>query len=413
MTIQAYWRSFVAQKEYLTARACAMIIQSVARGYLCRCAFLSKQQLLYLSRLHEREHAAVQIQCWWRSALLRLDFLFKRYCIVSIQSAARGHLRRRDFSRKQTALAARTGDAAARLQAWWRGSVLRIQLPDFRCRDTPLHNLALAQLQGTDLAMVGGAANTEVSIIQSWWRMRLTLVAFRLIRASTITIQRAYRHSLRRRRRVVSLPNVSFPDVEEYSAIMIQAFWWGAVARDGYLLFRYSSVRIQSVWRGFSCRKHFRLCRTVSSMSPTVVESTAVRIQAWWRASIAHDRLLFYRFCATTIASAWRSYNYRMRVRRQLLVGPLYNFGATVFQNTWRMHLARSEYVYKRSSAIMIQTSVRGKLRRTELIKLRSATISVQCWYRTCRRLRGAAATSIQVCKTSMCFCVLSLGCLD
>lgn len=151
--VQACWRRHKAKSTLLFSLVHIIIAQSVARRYLAR--FIVRKRRLEIKALHDAEqqktHAATAIQKIWRGFLGFSHYIIMQYEISRLQAIVRGKLARQSYNLKlgcaiiiqanirrhlaknaigkkmvsdamteSAALSLREGNAAKRIQFWWR-----------------------------------------------------------------------------------------------------------------------------------------------------------------------------------------------------------------------------------------------------------------------------------------------------
>lgn len=376
VTIQALHRGAQARKSFLACLTSCLRIQSLARG--------KKARLRRASTLL----AAKKLQSVWRMRRQFTCFVQVRFCALVLQRNYRGYKSRITYKALQEV---QKSSAATRLQAWWRMidasesytalclSVLDIQrfYRGFQARDfcqKRLLNLYALDIQRCYRAhkarklckeIISGAAVK----IQKWWRMSNALEVYSVIYLSVLDIQRLYRGFQAR---------AAFKTMLEAhrtsSAVQLQAWWRMHDARDTYTELCMSAIDIQRIYQGYRSRQFCKAVRTERLAAATV------RLQAWWRMSVASETYSVLYICAIDIQRLCRGYQARKAHKAmQALIS-----SSLVVQRVYRGYMTRKACKINQIclATVDIQRVYRGKKVCKHYKICKAASIGVQRIYR-------------------------------
>ncbi|KAL3742143.1 hypothetical protein ACJRO7_017602 [Eucalyptus globulus] len=226
--IQSYVRGWFLRREYLNQKQAALTIQSNFQRLRCRrlkqrAEITLKSAIIiqcYARRwLCQRWYSRcyqliVQIQSWCRGWLIRKDFLARREAAIKIQSSARGLICWKALCNYRY--------AAIDIQSFVRGQITRKRLTG------PL-NSRTVNFSSTIQTSSGYSQNSKIKIPLS----------------SILRLQRWWRRVLLQRLR-------------SKSAIFIQSYARGWIAKRKAARERDRVVLIQSYWKGYLTRKESR-----------------------------------------------------------------------------------------------------------------------------------------------------------
>lgn len=376
ITIQALHRGGQARKSFLSCLASCLRIQSLARG--------KEARLQWTSTLS----SARKLQSVWRMRSQRTCFAQVRSCALVLQRNYRGYKSRRLCKALRET---RRSLAATRLQAWWRMinasesytahylSVLDIQrfYRGFQARD--LCQKRLLDLYAVDIQkcyrahkarklckeIISGAAIK----IQKWWRMSNALEVYSVIYLSVLDIQRLYRGFQAR-----AAFKLMLEAQRASSAAQLQAWWRMHVARDTYTELCMSAIDIQRIYQGYRSRQGCRAARRERLIGATV------RLQAWWRMSVASETYTVIYICVIDIQRLCRGYQARKaRKAMQALIS-----SSLFLQRIYRGYMAKKVCkVYQVCRATVdIQRVYRGKKAWKDYKICKAASIDIQRIYR-------------------------------
>jgi len=384
VTIQAWWRCSVVRTDFLIMRYCAVALQARIRCFLLRKAFVERELDRTATATSSEMTAATRIQAWWRMSVTSSGYLVLRYCAISIQSRVRGNLQRVVFCRdrkiasgkmsihpvrstdgfapsRDSVYITRSGDAgeaACRIQSWWRMAV------------------ASAGYQYLRLSAI---------VLQTWWRMAMIREKYLCYMLYAVTLQSLWRGYYFRKRRFDG-------------AVRIQSWWRSALLREQYLIVLVSAVTIQSVRRGYCQRIAFRDTLLASHRLVMCRNAAATTIQSEWRAALERTKYMRYQGAAQLIQSVFRGKLERMKycaayeaivqiqaasqgyaIRRHL---KLHVASATKIQSAYRMSKSRSQFMRSLGAIQLLQASVRGAQQRLKYHMTGQCIVKIQTVFR-------------------------------
>ena len=282
--IQAMWKRHLFRKKAavkeMLAFSAAIKIQSTYRMASQRAYYIWLLTNIFLMQRNCRRYihrykAAKEIQCIWRSVLVRSKFRTQCVAATMIQSIIRAALQRKQYlavllsvKKIQTFLRQsnlnrdiRRTNAATDIQRKWRGVLVRERL------------------------MVSCVA---AIMIQSVVRMSLQRRYFLALQKAAANIQQLRR---RRRRSLVHIQQAT----RRVAAAMIQSSFRVMSRRRRFRVFRKATCRLQNKFRQHKSRKS--LIRHTNA---------ALEIQRKWRGALVRGRLVATRAAVIMIQSAVR-----------------------------------------------------------------------------------------------------------
>ncbi|KAG5275923.1 hypothetical protein AALO_G00126000 [Alosa alosa] len=390
VTIQSAFRAQLAQRRYSEMRAAATVIQTWYRS----CQQVQKERAMFKTVQHavltlqsafrgmqarrsaKREHAAVKIQAVLRMAMHRRRLLLLRGSAIRLQASVRMYLARRSYLRQCS--------AALILQRRYRA-----QKAQREQRQHYLHTLR------------------SLTILQAHLRRAVEQRRFQRLKKSAITIQAAFRGTIERRQL----------ERQKAAAAVIQKHYRAQVhsqkERARFLKMKSSALLIQRAFRQYQFKKHAEQ------------EQAAIKIQAWFRGTLARQHYVARQAAVATIHRCLQARLQRRRFlvlqQRTLLIQQRWretlatrqqhrNYlnmkaSAIAIQALWRGHRARQCIHKERLAATLIQAHFRGHSQRQGFRRLKEAALKVQRRFQAARkeclakeneRRRNAAATSLQ-----------------
>ncbi|XP_026392571.1 abnormal spindle-like microcephaly-associated protein homolog isoform X1 [Papaver somniferum] len=190
------WRNY---KEYRLVSKSATIIQSHFRGFISR-----------REAARERECIKV-IQSYWKCFLMRKVFVYKREAVIKIQSSFRCTKLRKEFLRYKY--------AAIEIQRFARGHITRNRLPGSSCLGPVIDTGSTYQNSRSCQSLEKRILLYSVLKLQRWWK-RVLLLKSRRTR-SAVVVQSYVRGWLARRE----------ANRERNRVVVIQSYWKGYLAR--------------------------------------------------------------------------------------------------------------------------------------------------------------------------------------
>ncbi|CAL8307358.1 unnamed protein product [Lota lota] len=405
--IQTAFRRFAAERRYLALKTAATVIQQWYRAMILahktreeyealKCSAVVIQRVWRgradrkrLERLHEY---ATLIQACYRRHRARALYRSTKLAAVVLQCHFRAYRARKIQRAEYLQLKA----AAITLQANFRGMKVRMQLDRKHRAATLMQSVGRMLVCRKRYLLLQSAT----IIVQSRYRAliegRVQQLEYRQQRQATINIQAAYR-GLRVRRELRK---------QHTAATAIQAHFRMYRVRMAYLATRCAAIIVQERYR--AQRLGIQQARRYVAM-----RSAAVTVQAGYRGLMVRQKLSKMHRAATVIQRWFQA----SRDRRHFLA---IKATALLFQRTYRAVVQtreiRSDYLLRRRAAISLQAAYRGMKARRHLqvlhksaVKIQSfirmllqrtyyknllwATTTVQCRYKTNKKMREKILT--------------------
>ena len=342
--IQSRWRGAVAHENYIVARSSVIMIQAYIRRMLTmkHTEELNDQSLL--------KEASTLIQSHWRRAKACEELMKARVSAIIIQSSARRRLGSKDLGCLRNE---RLSKSSIAIQTYWRGAIARDSLTTARGSAIIIQACVrrMLALQIKEAINCGKLLATKASIaIQTYWRRAMARDSFNAARVSAIIIQACVRRMLALQIKAVVNCNKL---LATKSAVSIQAYWRGVLARDAFTTARVSAIIIQACVRGMLILR----LKEVMKNEKLAAESS-VMIQSKWRGARARLNFLQSRFSAIIIQACIRkmlSIKHKEVMKNEKLATEC----AVMIQSKWRGARARLNFHQSRSSAIIIQAALR------------------------------------------------------
>ena len=370
IVLQAAWRRVQACRlvAYLRQERAAVLLQSVARGFLARTRLAALQA--------ERTCAATALQAGWRGRQARHLKAERLHAVRVLQAAARAYV-----ARQQRAQA-----AAILIQRVWRGHVARQSYERQYRAVVTIQQLARALLARQTVARLRAEHQRELAAgtIYNWLHTirvnRLFASAQQFVRqaidgrrerrqAAALTLQ-AHLRGLQARtayarlQRAVRLMQPLFrfrlhQRTQHRAALVIQHTLRGVVAQRSYQRQRAAAIKVQAQWRAFCAQARFARQR-----------AGVVRLQALVRQRQARDEYLRTRRAAIVVQRAWRALRASLAehqaatllqacVRRWLAVKQLQQLRArAAYVQQWA-RVAKAHL-----SAVVVQRALRSHMQR-------------------------------------------------
>jgi len=354
-TIQAGWRSYVAETEYAWAR-------------------------------HENQSATV-IQTCWRRFLHFSNFIISLDSAITLQAAFRGYQARRG---KRTAVESakciqresRSFLARRQTREETRAGLIEMQGSSLQTRDHRAATSIQARFRGVSTRDSTLEYLSARKIQRVWRGMQSRTATFEdLICASSLMIRSDNEYYARKLQAKGHTLNVRNNFVRYVAVRKIQSSWRGYTVRAAYTEFlaaktiqrharafvarsmfvHYVSARsIQKTWRGFVVRALYtdyvaartiqKYCRGYLVRSSVGTYNSARTIQKWWRGTIIRSSFKYF-LAARFIQRGWRRSEARSAFRQSR--------ATETIQRVWRGHVARSA-TEQHLAARSIQSQWRG-----------------------------------------------------
>ena len=327
--LQRHIRIFLKRRQVEKYTKAAIVLQKYVRGFLAK---KELQRLKWLEEARKRSCSVLIIQNWWRSVLVRKNYLKMITAILTIQSFFRGYQARQQLAEQNR--------AATVLQRRWR-TMLQTRREQ-RLADIRL--MAAITLQSHIRCWIERrkyvAYRKQVIKVQALVRSKQELRKFSLMKTSVISIQQWWRGCVEARKVQKEFL------VKKEAAVKLQSFVRMVAERKRFLQIRTAIILLQAGFRGQKERQCFE-----SKMA------AIVKIQLWWR-SVQFTKSVQAEYLVT---------------RRKVVL----------IQSLVRKYLLQKRFKSTRNSAITIQKHIRGHLERKKFLELQNATIKVQKYWRS------------------------------
>lgn len=358
------------QTSVLQLERKVIIIQACYRGWMQRRRFTC-----LLTHVHDMQRT-------WRAKVSHNKFLRMRSAALKIQRAWRA------YSANSASLR-NTINSLVRLQAWWRGVLVRIPVRRLVSAVTIISRNYRAYVQRRFYRNL----RTSVVRLQALARGKLARRKFSAYQDAALRIQRCFRCWVKKQKRAAEVLQV-----EMDSASRIQQAWRTHRSR---LLGVKAAVKIQNAYKGHVQRKVYLECR-----------ARIIKLQSVVRMQVTRRQFLNYRYGAQKIQRAFRQWIVRrMSVR---------TVSAIVIQCAWRGYWSRKrqfqaalviQRVFRAWShskrtvaALKLQAGFRGFRTRYYVRMWERAALVIQRHFRLYvarvkqKKLERIAATKIQMC---------------
>ncbi|KAL3871776.1 hypothetical protein ACJMK2_039754 [Sinanodonta woodiana] len=223
------------RREITRRRKAATVIQTCYRGFFCR------RQLV-------RMRAAMVIQAWWRSVVIRHNYLKTRQIIVQFQSRARQHMAKQTLERMR-----RKCRAAVCIQSAYRHYLARKKIEQERLerraalekisRAARIH-LSVIKIQRFwkkyQVLKLAREKLHNVLVIQRWMQAKLVRLHYLQTRSRICKIQAAVRCWLHRRNQAARV-------------LQLATRRW--LIRRRVIKMNLAATKVQCMWRGYQVRR--------------------------------------------------------------------------------------------------------------------------------------------------------------
>ncbi|NXF54131.1 ASPM protein, partial [Oceanites oceanicus] len=343
-TIQSAYKMHRNRRSYQNMRIAAIVIQNYYRSYIKG----KNQRKKYLTM----KNSALVIQASYRGMKERQKLKIMYFSATVIQSSYRMYIQHRYY--KQLCWAVRV------IQQRFRAKMAKeADMENYAkikkaviCLQSSFHAKKARQLYKTNVAARCIQSFLQMRVerrrflekkaaaimIQSMFRCQRTRSHYKLIRSSTVAIQRWYRACHRARLQKA-----------ERSAQ------------------RQAAVIIQSAFRGMKARKAARHIRA------------ARKIQSFLQMAVQRRKFIQLRTAAITLQAYYLMHKTKLQYTS-------YKKAAVVLQRCYRSHLTvkyqRMTYLQTRRNIIIVQARVRGFIEKKRFHKIKESTIKIQASYR-------------------------------
>ncbi|KAL2090377.1 hypothetical protein ACEWY4_015065 [Coilia grayii] len=381
VTIQSAFRAHLALRRYAEMRAAATLIQTWYRSCLrvreererltkVRRAVLTLQSAfrgMQARTRAKRERAAVKIQAAARMALQRRRFLQMRSTAVRLQAGVRMYLARRRYLGQR--------DAALVLQRRYRAQKARQEQRRRYLRTLACLSTLQAHLRGALERRRFQRLRKSAVVLQAAYRGKVVRRELERQKAAAAVIQKHYRahaHCQRERARFLEMRT---------SALLIQRAFRQHLFRRHVQQER-AAVKIQAWFRGSLARQH---CAARRAAVLTIHRCAQTRLQRRRFLALQHSSRLVQQRWRETLAARQQRQNY-LRLKAS----------AVAIQAGWRGHRTRLHIHKERSAATLIQAHLRGRVQRQRFKRLREAAVTIQRRFHAVRRERLERANEKQ-----------------
>ncbi|NXW10179.1 ASPM protein, partial [Fregetta grallaria] len=321
IVVQNYYRSYIKgknqRKKYLTMKNSALVIQASYRGMKER----QKLKIMYFS--------ATVIQSSYRMYIQHRYYKQLCWAVRVIQQRFRAKMAKEADMENY----AKIKKAVICLQSSFRAKKAR-QLYKTNVAARCIQSFLQMRVERRRFLEKKAAA----IMIQSMFRCQRTRSRYKLIRSSTVAIQRWYRACHRARLQKA-----------ECSAQ------------------RQAAVIIQSAFHGMKARKVARHIRA------------ARKIQSFLQMAVQRRKFIQLRTAAITLQAYYLMHKTKLQYTS-------YKKAAVVLQRCYRSHLTvkyqRMTYLQTRRNIIIVQARVRGFIEKKRFHKIKESTIKIQASYR-------------------------------
>jgi len=392
--LQAQARTMICRRTFLTWSNKAVVLQCLARYFLARKRADQKRTVARQLLVEKRKFAATSIQKVCRGHRQRVEYAQSNESLLRLQGFARISLARRQLQtlkkrafsatliqklcrgRQQRVRYAQLKESIVRLQClgrWYLANklveqkrIVALQLASEKrlfaatvLQSFFRNSLARSQLQNLRAAR----RESSAVVIEAAARMMMARARFNRQRKSATSIQAKFRKLLDRRRFLKY----------KTSAIAIQTNIRGFLLRKKQQ--QHASIYIQRLVRSFLARKVLQQLKTEKDAAILCCrQRSAVVLQSAARGLLDRRQFLTCKASAIKIQSSVRSFLARKdKAERDAAILVRQQNAAVVIQSAARCKKAQSRYNKLKDSAIQIQTYARASLARSRLQALKDA----------------------------------------
>jgi hypothetical protein len=366
IVIQRTWRGlicYIDYHEYLTVRR----IQSAWRGYVCR-------------RNYKREKAAIVIQCAWRGFLFYADYMFELSDIVVVQKQIRCWLAKRVADQRRIELQTkRVEHASTVIQTYWRrfwcfsnfiialdcSIQIQAQIRGYQQRKEYLSQISMIREITNSTGEIAKKHSMAAIKIQQVFRGSLCRNALKVYLAAVLIQSRVRGRQARVAVRLF------------FAVRKIQALWRAFTPRRSYATY-IAARKIQATWRGYTPRQAFITFKREFN--------AASLIQSAWRGFVSYTDFVFTLSDVVAAQRFARGYlsrkKYHSTIRSNINKMKGRMNGAVAIQKVYRGFQARQNYWYTLGCTMQIQSWWRGRRICLSLEKQANAILTLQCFAR-------------------------------
>lgn len=376
--IQAYERRRKALKRYQKLRNSALLLQRTRRSTILQRLKLrvAMEELKALQKLRNEERlqecSAVRIQAAYRGWAARKSYARLVESVVRLQACFRRNQLLKSFHRLRSGVCL--------IQATWRLYRSRLQRDNQYRSATEVQRVFRGWIARRDF-------RREVAVVvvmQSWVRRKLSMIQYRELRTSTLTIQWAWRnyhtHQLQLHR------------VQECAAVCIQAHYRGYIARRVYIAEVAILIKLQALFRRKQAVVFFRKAclavltiqqawRAHKSRQLQLRNEAAIRVQAVYRGHLCRKNYRSDVAKVVWMQACTRRQQAQKRYRELLQVQVQQEAAALIVQTFFRGWSTRKNVKLELERVVLLQACARRMLVRNRYqVLLRAASTIQRAW---------------------------------
>jgi len=392
-TIQTSYRVYTARMNYLLTISDIITVQAAIRRRLAR----KELDRLRQARHAARERAATSIQKIFRGFNTMLNYHIILDSAITCQSAIRRRLARKELGRLQQDKCVKENEAAIKIQTAYRVYTARMDylltISDIITVQSAVRSL-LARRQLEELKCQRAAA-TKIQAAFRGYDGRFEY----MIALDSIIICQSLARKLFAKNKVDAIRQYN-------AATKIRATYLAYTVRMDYLFTVADIITIQKSVRGFNARTMVAKLNSTASKIQAVVRGIQARedidqrhqaattIQKHFRGFIDYENYVLDLACTIQCQAAVRQFLAKVELAKRKHTRD----AVTKIQSCWRRYTAQMDYTYTICSVLDIQAVVRQHLATIRVNRIRvshamyeaenirrvecSASISIQNWWR-------------------------------
>ncbi|XP_049490248.1 abnormal spindle-like microcephaly-associated protein isoform X1 [Panthera uncia] len=367
------WATKVIQKIYRAKKRKAL--QHDALRKVAACVQADFQDMIIRKQIQEQHQAATVLQKHLKASKVRKHYLHFRAKVVFVQ-------------RRYRALTAVRTQAVICIQSSYRGFKVRKDIQRMHLAATLIQSLYRMHRAKLDYQ----AKKTAVVLIQYYYRSYVRVKTernnFLALQKSVRIIQAAFR-GMKVRQKLKNLSEAKMAAIEKRSAFCRHGTetLYEAVQSSALRIQKWHRASLVACSQEAECHSQGRaavtiqkaFCKTATEILETQ-KHAALRIQSFLQMAVYRRRFVQQKRAAVTLQQYFRTW----QARKQFL---LYRKAASVLQNHHRGFLSaepqREAYLHVRSSVIIIQARTRGFIQKRKFQKIKDSTIKIQAAWRS------------------------------
>ena len=370
--MRAIFLGYQARIEYFITVSDVITIQSAARKMIARKEFLAR-----LQAKEAMEYAAsTKIRSAWLGYIERMNFIITVSSVITCQSFVRRLLAKKEFNVLRQIQRAKEDAAATKISSAYIGYITRMDYIVTVSSAITCQSIVRQLIARKELEALRYAKHERASImIQKTYKSYTARLNYMFTVADIITIQKSVRGHQGR----VLVGEMKQMMKEKRAAIMIQKTYRGFVAFEEHVLNLASTIFCQAAIRQYLARKELARRKHLREAN-----EKATRIQTCWRACKAQTDYAVVMYGVISLQAQARC---RFQKRRyQEYQWKTVNANATKIQACWRACKARTDYAIAIWGFISLQSFVRCRLQRRKYQEyqwktLNHNTTKIQtCW---------------------------------